>query len=66
MNKIPLIRKLKLDEIIGANFMTTNTMPAYFEVYAGLTKFNLVRIDFAASFTRNQHLGEGLRIGLGF
>jgi hypothetical protein len=65
-NKIPLLRKLKLDEIIGANFMSTDNMPEYFEFFAGITKFNVVRIDYAVSFTQNGRLGQGIRIGVGF
>jgi len=66
LNKIPLLRKLKLDEIIGANFLTTNSLPEYFEVFAGITKFNVVRVDFAASYDKSGRVGEGIRIGLGF
>ncbi len=66
LNKIPLLRKLKLDEIIGVNFLTTNTLPEYFEVFAGITKFNVVRVDFAASYDKSGRVGEGICIGLGF
>jgi hypothetical protein len=66
LNKIPVLRKLKLDEIVGANFMSTQTMPQYYEVFVGITKFNVIRVDFAESFSGTGHIGEGFRIGLGF
>ncbi len=66
LNKIPVLRKLKLDEIVGANFMSTQTMPQYYEVFVGITKFNVIRVDFAESFSGTGHIGEGFLIGLGF
>jgi hypothetical protein len=41
-------------------------MPQYYEVFVGIKKFNLIRVDFAASFDKNYRMAEGFRIGLGF
>ncbi|HXP49599.1 MAG TPA: DUF5686 and carboxypeptidase regulatory-like domain-containing protein [Bacteroidia bacterium] len=65
-NKIPLLRKLKLDEVIGADYMHTSTMPEFGELFVGLQKFRAFRIDYAVSFAQNARLGQGIRIGIGF
>jgi hypothetical protein len=67
LNKIPLLRKLKLDELVGANYMRTNEMPGgYVEFFAGVQKFQAFRIDYAVSFSQNARVGQGIRIGIGF
>ena len=66
LNKVPLLRKLKLDEVLGANYMRTTTMPEYAELFVGLQKFQAFRIDYAVSFAQNARVGQGIRIGIGF
>ncbi len=66
LNKVPLLRKLKLDELVGANYMHTEIMPQYVELFVGLQKFQAFRIDYAVSFAQNARVGQGIRIGIGF
>src|SRR5581483_7979651 len=66
LNKFPLLRKLKLDEIIGVNYLTTNALPEYFEAYVGISKLQSIRLDFAMSFMRNGKASEGLTLHVGF
>jgi hypothetical protein len=66
LNKIPLLRKLKLDEIIGVNYLTTDALKQYMEFYVGLSKLQTFRIDFATSFDGGGRVREGIVIGLGF
>jgi hypothetical protein len=56
-NKIPGIRTLKLDEVIGFHFLYTPTRQQYFQVDAGIANiFKIVRVDFVAGF--GSHKGE--------
>lgn len=65
-NKIPLLRKLKLDEIVGVNYLATDKLPAYVEVYAGISKLESLRLDFTTSYSQNERLREGFTLSLGF
>lgn len=66
LNKIPLLRKLKLDEVLGVAYMHTQAMPEYAELYFGLQKFRVLRVDYALSFAQNARLGQGIRLGFAF
>jgi len=66
LNKVPLLRKLKLDEVVGVNYMRTATMPEYAELFVGLQKFQAFRVDYAVSFAQNARVGQGIMIGIGF
>lgn len=63
-NKLPLIRKLKLDEIIGISYLTTNTLPQYFEAYAGISKLGTLRFEVVGSYSKEQGYMRGLRLGI--
>lgn len=64
-NKVPLLRKLKLNEMVGVNYLVTDVIQ-YYEVFVGVQKFNAFRVDFATSFANNAKVTEGIRIGIGF
>ena len=50
-NKIPGIRTLKLDEILGFHFLYTPTRKQYFQVDAGISNIlKVLRVDFVAGF----------------
>ncbi|MEC3880668.1 DUF5686 and carboxypeptidase regulatory-like domain-containing protein [Parapedobacter sp. 10938] len=63
--KVPLLRKLKLNEIIGLHYLHTPGLKHYGEVHAGL-EWQRVRVIYARSF--GSHVGPGgkqaIRIGL--
>jgi hypothetical protein len=63
-NKLPGIRKLKLDEIVGINYLTTNNLPQYFEVFAGISKLDAVRFEVVGSYSKEQGYKEGIRLGI--
>jgi hypothetical protein len=63
-NRIPLLRDLKLEEIIGANYLTTNNNPNYYEFYVGVQRL-IFRIDYGWSFTGNGKYLQGFRIFYG-
>ncbi len=50
-NKIPGIRKLKLDEVLGFHFLYTPARKEYFQLNVGLANiFKILRVDFVAGF----------------
>jgi hypothetical protein len=64
LNKFPLLRKLKVNELAGIHYLYTDKLPNYFEVFVGIEKLNLARFDFVTSFTDKGRSAVGFRIGL--
>jgi hypothetical protein len=65
LNKFPLIRKLKLQEIVGVHYLSTSTLSQYVELSVGIQRL-VGRVDFVTSFSENKKLGAGIRFGLLF
>jgi Family of unknown function (DUF5686)/CarboxypepD_reg-like domain len=63
-NKFPLLRQLNVNELAGIHYLHTDKIQNYFELFAGLQKLNLLRIDFVSSYADKKHLMTGLRMGL--
>ena len=63
-NNIPLLRKLKLDEIFGANYLTENYNRNYTEVYIGVQRL-IFRVDYGVSFDGSHKYMQGIRIFYG-
>lgn len=64
LNKFPLLRKLKVNELAGIHYLYTEKIQNYTEVFFGLEKLNLLRIDFVMGFSENQRVATGIRLGL--
>jgi len=64
MNKIPLIRKLQLTEVIGFNWFRTEDVSSYYEVYFGVDKLGVIRVDFALGYLQGRKASAGIRVGL--
>jgi hypothetical protein len=63
-NKIPLLKKLNVHEVVGGHFLLTPDL-SYFELDAGLEHlFKLVRIDYVMSFDHTGQRHDGFLIGL--
>ncbi|SEL80963.1 DUF5686 and carboxypeptidase regulatory-like domain-containing protein [Parapedobacter koreensis] len=64
-SKVPLLRKLKLQEIIGLHYLNTNEVSHYGEAHFGLQWQNL-RVIYARSFGAEPGLRgkDAIRIGL--
>lgn len=64
-SKVPLLRKLKLNEIIGLHYLHTPGIKHYGEIHAGL-EWQRLRIIYARSLGSSGGLGEkeAVRIGL--
>ena len=64
LNKFPLLRKLKLNELAGVHYLYTEKNPNYFEIFAGLEKLRAVRVDYVSSFQNGKYIASGFRFGL--
>ncbi|CAN5444969.1 DUF5686 and carboxypeptidase regulatory-like domain-containing protein [soil metagenome] len=69
LNKIPLLRKLKLTEIIGAHYFYASyrgsaTVKNYYETSFGIEKFGLLRADFVLGFEDGKKARTGFVLGL--
>lgn len=64
LNKIPLIRRLHLTEVVGFNYLVTQDVPSYYEIYFGADKLGMIRVDFALGYMQNAKVSAGLRIGV--
>ena len=64
-NKIPLIRKLKLQEIAGFNYLGTPGFKNYKEIYFGLQYLNF-RGLYGMSYQQGKQTDHGFRIAYGF
>ena len=64
LNKIPLIRKLKLQEIAGVHFLHTEALDQYFEFSLGFEKLGLIRAELFTSLTDGRKGTVGFLIGI--
>ncbi|HEY9560643.1 MAG TPA: DUF5686 family protein, partial [Anseongella sp.] len=65
LNKVPLLRQLKLRETLGVNYLYTERMQHYWELFIGVQKIGL-KAGWAFSWSPDGRLNNGFRIGLGF
>ncbi|MES2874578.1 MAG: DUF5686 and carboxypeptidase regulatory-like domain-containing protein [Bacteroidota bacterium] len=64
-NKLPLIRKLKLKEVVGFNYLATPSMKNYNEVYFGL-EYLTIRVMYGMAHEGGVRVDKGVRIAYGF
>jgi hypothetical protein len=64
-NKIPLIRKLKLEEVLGFNYLTQPAIKNYKEFYFGLQRL-IFRVTYGYAYQGNKKVQQGFRISYGF
>ncbi|MFI5135706.1 MAG: DUF5686 family protein, partial [Chitinophagales bacterium] len=65
-NKIPLIKKLNLQEVVGGHLLLTNDI-TYFELDAGIEHlFKILRADYVTSFDSKGKIHYGFLIGINF
>lgn len=67
LNNIPLLRRLKWQEVVSVNYLTTPQAGHYVELGVGIEHiFTILRVDGYTALQSGQHMSSGLRIGLGF
>lgn len=65
LNKIPLIRKLKLQEILDVNYLSTPELKNYTELGVGIQYLGF-RLMYGKSFNSGSNTNSAVRIGLSF
>ncbi|WP_375419100.1 DUF5686 and carboxypeptidase regulatory-like domain-containing protein [uncultured Hymenobacter sp.] len=67
LNKVPLLRRLKWQEVATVNYLHTAQAGHYLELGLGIEHiFKLLRVDFFTGLQSGQRVGTGVRVGLGF
>ncbi len=64
LNKVPLLRKLKLNEVAGLRFLHVPGVVDYYETSFGLEKLGFIRADVVFSFDGSGSTSTGFVIGL--
>ncbi|MDP9078364.1 MAG: DUF5686 and carboxypeptidase regulatory-like domain-containing protein [Bacteroidota bacterium] len=65
LNKIPLIRKLKLQEILDINYLSTPELKNYTELGVGIQYLNF-RLMYGKSFNSGSNTNSAIRLGVSF
>jgi hypothetical protein len=65
INKIPLVRKLKLEELAGVNYLTQPMKQNYTEYYFGLQRL-LFKVTYGFAYNGQHQLQQGFKIYYGF
>jgi hypothetical protein len=67
LNKLPFIRKTKLQEVANLNYLHTRESDHYLELGVGLEHiFKFFRVDYYAGFQSGEKVRSGFRVGFGF
>jgi len=65
INKIPLLKKLKIQEVIGGHFLASNKLSHYYEINFGIEKvFKVVRFDYVLAYSPDGKLKQGFTFGI--
>jgi hypothetical protein len=64
LRAIPFMRNLKLDEIIGVNYLNEKANRDYTEFYVGVQRL-IFRVDYGVSYEGNRKYLQGIRIFYG-
>jgi hypothetical protein len=65
-NKIPLLKKMKIQEVVGGHLLYTDKVSHYYEVNFGIEKiFQVVRVDYVLGYGPLNKFNQGFLIGLG-
>ncbi|WP_316791504.1 DUF5686 and carboxypeptidase regulatory-like domain-containing protein [Pedobacter frigoris] len=64
-NKIPLLRKLKLEEVVGASYLSQPVKRNYYEFYFGLQRL-IFRATYGFAYDGNKRVNHGFRLSYGF
>lgn len=65
LNKIPLLRTLKLEEIVGINYLTQPAKKNYKEFYFGIQRFGF-GVSYGYAYDGSKKVDQGFRIAYAF
>jgi hypothetical protein len=65
-NKIPLLKKSRIQEVLGGHVLFNDKLNQYYEVNFGVEKiFQIIRFDYVLGYGPNNNFNQGFVIGLG-
>lgn len=65
LNKLPLLKKLNVQEVAGIHYLTSNTLKNYYEINFGLENiFRILRIDYVMGYGLSNKIQHGFTIGI--
>lgn len=65
INKIPLLKKLKVQEVVGGHLLMSNKLKQYYEINFGLENiFNVLRFDYVLGYGIDNKVNNGFTIGI--
>lgn len=65
-NKIPLLKKSRMQEVVGGHALFNDKMDQYYEVNFGIEHIlQIIRIDYVISYGPTNKFNQGFLIGLG-
>ncbi|GGI27379.1 DUF5686 and carboxypeptidase regulatory-like domain-containing protein [Pedobacter mendelii] len=65
LNKVPLLRKAKLEEFIGGGYLSSPEKRNYKEFYFGLQRL-VLRVSYGFAYDAAKKINQGFRISYGF
>ncbi|KQR68155.1 DUF5686 and carboxypeptidase regulatory-like domain-containing protein [Pedobacter sp. Leaf176] len=65
LNKVPLLRKAKLEEFVGGGYLSSPEKRNYKEFYFGLQRL-VLRVSYGFAYDGAQKISQGFRISYGF
>lgn len=63
-DNVPLLSRLKLEEIVGANYLGEKNNPNYYEFYVGIKRL-VFGVDYVRSYLGNKKYADGLKVYYG-
>ena len=65
INKIPVLKKLKVQEVVGGHLLMSNKLKQYYEINFGFENiFNVLRVDYVLGYGINNKVNSGFTIGI--
>ena len=65
-NKIPLLKRTRLQEVVGGHALFNDKLSQYYEVNFGIERiFQLIRVDYVLGYGPGNHFNHGLVASLG-
>lgn len=65
INKIPLLKKLKIQEVAGGHLLMNNKINQYYEINFGIENiFRILRVDYVLGYGINNQVRSGFTIGI--
>jgi hypothetical protein len=65
INKIPIFKQLKIQEVVGGHLLMSNKLQQYYEINFGFENiFRVLRIDYVLGYGINNKVNSGFTIGI--